>query len=114
MVVVHIVSRGRCQWEGVGNKRHRLVLSQIIYQAISRVVLHFVVEAGDAVLERHHLLVQSSRDGSCLDQVSQVLCDVDQLLHHDMLGLLQGVWQFGHDIGSKVDKVYYASRSLSG
>lgn len=114
MVVVHIVSRGRCQWEVVGNKRQRLVLSQIIYQVVSRVVLHFVVDAGETVPERHHLLVQSSRDGSCLNQVNQVLCDVDQLLHHYMLGLLQGIWEFGHDIRGKVYKVNYASGSLTG
>lgn len=71
----------------VGNKSHGLVAHCHIYQAICRVVLHFVVQGGDAILERGHLLAQSRRNRSGADELGQGLGHIDQLVHHLVLGL---------------------------
>lgn len=85
-----------------------------IYQAIGRVVLHLIIKAGESVLERSHLLIDTRCDGSRPDQFGQILCHIDQLLHHRVLCLLERLREPGHCVACVINKVDHASCGLAG
>lgn len=96
----------------VGNECHRLAVVYApevhIYQAARRVVLHFVVEAGEFRLERRQFLAESRRDGSGTDEVGQGVCHLDQLLHKSVLGPLQRIWDVGYGVSCEIDGMDHA------
>lgn len=85
-----------------------------IYQAIGRVVLHLIIKAGESVLERSHFLIDARRDGSRPDQFGQILCHIDQLLHHRVLCLLERLRESGHRVSCVINEVDHASCGLAG
>lgn len=96
----------------VGNEGHGLVAHCHIYQAIRRVVLHLVVQRGDAILERGHLLAKSRRNRSGADELGQALGHLDQLVHHLVLRLPKSLRESHHRVPRVVDEVDHSPGSF--